>query len=59
MSMNFKKWEKLQKENPEQYQKEYCKFMYDSRNEYNCDECPVASGRYINESGLLCGQYNC
>ena len=27
MGMNFKEWEKLRKENPEQYQKEYCKFI--------------------------------
>ena len=59
MGMSFKEWKKIQKENPKQYQKEYCTFMYNTKNEYNCDECPAASGRYINESGLLCGQQNC
>lgn len=57
--MNYKEWEELRKNSSSEYKKKYLAFMFDKSNINNCKECPEASGRYINESGLLCGQYNC
>lgn len=38
---------------------EYCKWMYDIRNEYECDECPENNGYDDHEGKLPCGQQNC
>lgn len=38
---------------------EYCKWMYNMENEYNCSECPENKGYDDWEGKLPCGQQNC
>ena len=41
-----------------EYLEDYCKFMYNKNNLYNCEECP----ENINFKGVdqePCGQYRC
>lgn len=43
----------------EEDRKKYVKFMYDSKNEYNCDECPENKNFDDWEGKHPCGQQNC
>lgn len=41
-------------------QEEYCKFMYDEKNEFNCDCCPENRDMESGSSRVHpCGQQNC
>ena len=59
--MDIKEWEKLREENPEQYKKEYCKFMYDENNTGKCNECPHGDDKDHSKYpfNYPCGQQNC
>lgn len=39
--------------------KKYINFMYDSDNEYRCEDCPENRGIDNWEGKLACGQQNC
>ena len=39
--------------------KAYLQFMYDRKNEYNCENCPENIGCDSWQGNLPCGQQNC
>lgn len=56
MKRNYEEWEILKKVSPEEYQKEFCNFMFAAINSCNCEYCPYGG---LGFEGKPCGQQNC
>ena len=56
---NVDQWEKLSRENYDEYISEYKYFMFDAANIKNCEHCPQNQGGDGFQHRLPCGQWLC